>query len=187
MEHYNMLIIEEESPGLRVIQTNAYQYIISNNPGLIHENCGDFYSKVHVDELAEAIYRALDKDFMGSKLNKDLIVVDALTFNPEVVEMEKDYIIRELKGVRIYSPKLHTSEAENVNLAYSFFGVMALENLFSDGSGPYGSLQLSLLNKYDEFGTKLAINTIKRVIAEEEKRKTCPKTKKEKSYKESRS
>ena len=178
MEHYNMLIIEEESPGLRVIQTNAYQYIISNNPGLIHENCGDFYSKVHVDELAEAIYRALDKDFMGSKLNKDLIVVDASEFNQEVVEMEKDYIIRELKGVRIYSPKLHTSEAENVNLAYSFLGVMALENLFSDGPGPYGSLQLSLLNKYDEFGTNLAINTITKLLNQKKKNLQNQKRKK---------
>ena len=87
-----MLIVEEESPGLRVIQTEAYRNLIEKSPGLIHENCGDFYSKVHVDRLPEAVSKALDKNFMGPKLNQDLVIVDASTFNPEFAEIEKDYL-----------------------------------------------------------------------------------------------
>ena len=137
-----MLIVEEEYPGLRVIQTEAYGSLIRNNPGLIHENCGDFYSKVRVEGLPEAVIGALDKEFMGKKLNQDLVIVDASTFNPKVADMEKDYLIREVDGVRVYSPKLHTLDAMNVSQTYGLFGVMAVEDLFAGEQ--QGTLQVSL-------------------------------------------
>jgi len=143
-----MLIVEDESPGLRVIQTEAYRNLIEKSPGLIHENCGDFYSKVHVDRLPEAVSKALDKNFMGPKLNQDLVIVDASTFNPEFAEIEKDYLVREVDGIRIYSPKLHTPEATNVSQTYSLFGIIAVEDLFADG--PKGTLQVSLENFFEE-------------------------------------
>jgi len=34
MEHYNMMVVEEESPGLRIIQTESYIRLIAENPGL---------------------------------------------------------------------------------------------------------------------------------------------------------
>lgn len=54
MEHYNLLIILEKSEegtledwvGLRVIQTPAYINLLQQHSGLVHENCGDFYSEI---------------------------------------------------------------------------------------------------------------------------------------------
>lgn len=136
-----MLIVENESPGLRIIQTDAYKRLINNNPGLIHENMGDFYSEIPVNNLADVVYNALDEDFMGKKLNKDAVIVDASEFDPTVTET-KDYIIRESDGIRIYSPELHTPDATNINLAYGLFGVMFVEKIVSKEQ--QGSLQKEL-------------------------------------------
>lgn len=202
MERYNLLLIVEkiffsdinknvyktlETPGLRVIQTKEYLNIIGKNPGLLHENLGDFYSKVPVDELAEAVYKALDKDFLGNKLNKNLIIVDASEFNPAVAEIKKYYLIREDHGIGFYLTERQTPGSTIINhQRYCTYGAMAVEYLFSDEQK--GSLQVSLgktgawanTTIYDMLVDELegstsnddyAINTLKKVIAEEEKKK----------------
>jgi len=149
MERYSMLIAEEESPGLRIIQTEAYRDLIGRNPGLIHENCGDFYSDIPVNELSEAVYKALDREFIGTKLNRDIVIVDASTFNPDVAEMEKNYLVREVDGIRIYAPKLHIPEAEYVSQSYGLFGLMFIGDLFFNER--QGSLQVSLRKLEERF------------------------------------
>lgn len=201
MEHYNLLLILEkiffsginknvyktlETPGLRVIQTEEYLNIIGKNPGLLHENLGDFYSKVPVDELAEAVYKAFDRELDG-KLNKNLIIVDASEFNPAVAEIKKDYLIREDHGIGFYLTKHQTPGSTIINhQRYCTYGAMAVEYLFSDEQN--GSLQVSLgktkawanTTIYDMLVDELegstsndnyAINTLKKVIKEKEKKK----------------
>lgn len=141
MEQYNMLIVETEMPGLRIIQTDAYKKLIGNNPGLIHENLGDFYSKTPVHGLSDVVYGALDIEIMGRRLNQNMIVVDASQFNPSNIDAKKDYLIRESDGVRLYDPALHTQDTTNVSLAYGLFGAMFVDSLFSNEKE--GSLQKS--------------------------------------------
>jgi|SRR3989338_8610968 len=147
MEHYNLLFVEEESPGLKIIQTEAYRSLIKQNPGLIHQNLGDFYSDVPIDGLAEAVFRLLDVEFMGKKLNQDFLVVDLKTFDPKIAQMEREYIIREDDGLRLYVPTFHTAEETNAVQKYTAFGAIFMQYLFSDKQ--YGSLQASLKKAQD--------------------------------------
>ena len=132
------MIIGRELPGLKIIQTEKYLDLVKNNPGLVHENCGDFYSRVRVGELPEAVYQILDRD----KLNRDLIIVDDSTFNSEFAKMGIDYLIRGFDGIGIYSPELHASDVTDANQVYGLFGAIVAEGLFSDEK--LGSLQVGL-------------------------------------------
>ena len=145
MEHYNMLFVEKDVPGLKIIRTEAYQGLLQQNPGLLHENFGDFYSPVPVDGLSDAIYRALDKEFRGKKLNQDLEIVDYLTFNPAQAEMGKDYLVREVDGIRVYMPRLPILSC----FEYNLFGLLFVGHLFSDKL--QGSLQVSLKEIEEKF------------------------------------
>ncbi len=137
-----MLIVENESPGLRIIQTDAYKRLIDNNPGFIHENMGDFYSEVPVNNLADAVNNTLEMEYRGKKLNQNLVTVDASRFDPLTHPEAKNYLIKEIDGIRFYFPPLHTSDARFVSLTYGLIGVMVVEKIVSKEK--QGSLQEQL-------------------------------------------
>ena len=128
MERYNLLIVENE--GIRIIQTDAYVKLIQANPSLIHQNQGDFYSEVPVSDLADAVYRSLDREVMGEKGNQDLVIVESLDHNS--LDEEKEYLVKEEEGIRIYCPSLHTEDARLASEEYCMGSMMFIEDLFSD-------------------------------------------------------
>ncbi|MFA6460796.1 MAG: hypothetical protein WCV90_00885 [Candidatus Woesearchaeota archaeon] len=158
MERYNLIILEGDAPGINIIRTPVYQGLVDFNPGLIHENCGDFYSEVSLEGLADAVYRSLDQEVLGEKMNADVVIVDSATFTSASfsVDPDKDYLIKESAGVRIYSPSLHQPDAKHVaREAYALYALGAVEGLLSETKK--GSLQVSL----DDLGERLRTLTEK--------------------------
>jgi len=134
-----MLIVDDELPGLKIIQTSSYKRLIKSNPGFIHDNWGDFYSEVPVKELSDVIYEALDVEYNGHKANCDAVVVDASNFNQKTVEAKKEYHIKEPHGLRIYSPAIQETTLGDAKLTYFLYAMLFVESLFSKKQ--HGSLQ----------------------------------------------
>ncbi len=128
---YNVLFFDKE--GLRILTSEAYQRLIQQTPSLMHENLGDFYSEVPCDSLSDKIYNLLDnQDFMGSKMSEDLIIIESSSFDQDYCDIEKDYLIKEREGIRLYYPGLHLKHnTKTIQLIYSIC-ITALEGLFSN-------------------------------------------------------
>lgn len=139
MHQYNLLISDSKEIGLRIIQTESYVTLIQRNPGLPHENCGDFYSHVPVDGLAQIVHDALKKNLGNSK--DPLYVINS--FHADKVDMHADYIIKEKDGLRLYSPELHTPDSKDTEAIYSIVALTFIEELFTNEKR--GSLQQSLI------------------------------------------
>lgn len=153
MEQYNLLIIEQDSPGLRIIQTQAYKNLITTNPRLVHKNAGDFYSNIPVADLSDIVCKTFEQELFGKKLNENMVVVDAATFNQQETDTKKDYLIREIDGIRLYSPQFHTTNAGNVSELYSFIGLLFIEKLFAEEQE--GSLQQGLRKAFEDLKPSL--------------------------------
>ncbi len=141
MEHYNLILIDHgERAGLNILQSDAYVALVTENPDLMHENKGDFYSDVSVDQLAQRIYDALNKEFDGKKLNAQAKVVASADFEPED-DSDIDYIVQEPQGVRLYDPNCHKEEVKGSerSMVYEWISLCFVEDLFSQEKE--GSLQ----------------------------------------------
>lgn len=137
MERYNVLYMEDEFPGLSIIQTGAYVGLIQARPGLKHQNWGDFYSSISLENFAEATYNALENSLFsvsGKKLNSDLVIIESSVFNNTNADVSKDYLIKEASGIRLYSPSLHLENAkyEFIEAMYGIVAIGFLEELFCD-------------------------------------------------------
>ncbi len=151
MFRYNLFFAEKDESfkGLNIIETSAYISLVANNPGLIHENEGDFYSKVSVSELSDVIYKALGEFEIGKeKLSKDLVILDE-GFDKSSLNPEKDYLIKREHGIRIYCPGLYISEGLDRSVAYALLGFAFFDYLFCDEMK--GSLQKTMEEISDLF------------------------------------
>ncbi|MEK6900255.1 MAG: hypothetical protein AABX05_03970 [Nanoarchaeota archaeon] len=142
MQRYNLLLCEEGSlEGLCILKTEAYVARIQQEPGMPHENLGDFYSEVPCEELADKIYQLLQEADL--RLVDNLVITDALSFEPDRCDNSKDYIVKEEHGTRLYvSPDDLQKFAEKGVIAervYFLASEKFLPRLFSDYKE--GSLQ----------------------------------------------
>ncbi len=133
MEHYNLLYVEEGSPGLYVLRTREENSLVQKLSELPHENIGDFYSNVPCEELANRVSQILHEASLARKIE----VVDAHSFDENKIDDRKDYIIREKKGVRIYLSEACRRDRREL---YEEFSAYFLEALFSNEKE--GSIQI---------------------------------------------
>ncbi len=147
MEHYNAVYFPEKEPGLRIIQSYAYIGMVSDNPGMLHTNHGDFYSDVPVGGLSDVIIRELEAEVFGEKMNSDLVAILSANFNPLDIDEEKDYLISEPWGIRLYAPSTFKDNPFSAEEIYTFVALMFIEKLFSKEKK--GSLQLSLEKSFE--------------------------------------
>jgi hypothetical protein len=138
MERYNALFMEGESPGLHLLKTDAYVRLIQENPGLVHENWGDFYIDMPHFHLAERIWWALEEE----GLNEDADIVEADSFDHSSCDPTRDYIIKSQDGVRLYSPEVHEEGELDAEVAYGLLCCDLADEVFSQTKE--GSLQKDL-------------------------------------------
>jgi len=161
MEQYNLLLVYEspELMGLNIMKTDAYKKLIERDPGLIHDNLGDFFSDVSCSGLADTIHKILASG-PDRKSMDWLQVVDAQSF--DITEVNKSatkaigdyheeeavdspdvptYLVKEDNGIRFYNPLIYVGEGQlpNQRVEYFAFATKFVEELFSDKKA--GSLQ----------------------------------------------
>ncbi len=133
---YNVLFIEQESPGLYIITADSCDSIIQQKQGIILENYGDFYSEVQCKDLDNRIYQLLEK----AEAAENIKIIAANLFEEKNVDFNLDYIIKSDTGVRLYSPGVHQKDYSlGAEAAYFVISMFFLEDLFS--SEKEGSLQ----------------------------------------------
>jgi len=135
MEHYNLLYVEEGPSGLYVLRTSEEDSLVQRLSTSPHQNIGDFYSNVPSEELADRISQILQK----ASLSMEIVVVNQGSFDESKADLQKEYIIKEKAGVRIYLPGAGGTNQHKQEL-YQDRSMDFLEALFSDEKE--GSLQI---------------------------------------------
>ena len=133
MNQYNMMILEDGPiVGLHILQTSAYVTMIRENPGLLHENVGDFYSNTAVEDLGTVIL-ATDVEHQGASLMDDVVLVNASEVDSLDCNKSTDYVIQGETGVRLYSPDAQLSgKSDEIRTMYSMISLPVLEALSID-------------------------------------------------------
>ncbi|MFT4261688.1 MAG: hypothetical protein ACMXX9_04625 [Candidatus Woesearchaeota archaeon] len=98
----------------------------------MHDNWGDFYSDHKVEELSDVIYRSLNKHTDEEYSTNDLLIVNASDFKLQQPDIDKDYIIKENNGVRLFLPAAHDNPPYSLQEVYGFLSLFFVEDLFSD-------------------------------------------------------
>jgi|SRR3989338_242317 len=142
MERYNLLVVEGEEPGLKIMRTATYASLVAQDPSLIHKNFGDFYSDVSCADLADRVYQALGQEDVEGRLNELTVIVDAASFDQNSCDPEKEYLVRDESGVWFYSPGLHQKDPMGASQAYTTAAFLVIRNLVTDKQE--GSLQKQL-------------------------------------------
>ena len=142
MERYNLLVVEGDVPGLKIMRTDTYMSLVAQDPGLIHKNFGDFYSDVPCADLADRVYQALGQEGAERRLNELTVIVDAASFDQSACDHEKEYLVREENGVWFYSPGLHQENPLGASQVYTSAALRIIEYLITDKQE--GSLQRSI-------------------------------------------
>ncbi|HLD40129.1 MAG TPA: hypothetical protein VJB13_03240 [Candidatus Nanoarchaeia archaeon] len=141
MHQYQVLLIEKEFPGLHILTTESYASLKQQQPPFPHEDWGDFYSEVGLDSLADTIYQSLQNNGVA----EDARIISVRSFDEKNCDPDKDYIIKEVTGVRIYSPSIHSAIPQDEiiflepEVVYFLVSTCFLEDLFSPQQE--GSLQ----------------------------------------------
>ena len=75
MERYNLLLMGTGNQGIRVLTTESYTSLIEENPGLKHQNQGDFYSGISIEDLPERIYDSIDREAKKRSVDNNTVIV----------------------------------------------------------------------------------------------------------------
>ena len=135
MERYNLLFLENDNTiEYQVLKTDSYLSLLTQKPGLQHENYGDFYTTFSQESITSHVIEAVKNVTMEASPSEmdEIIHVDHESSVPQEITSSQTYIMAREHGISLWQWKPTSEVAISCWHEWSLiYGVSIVDKLFS--------------------------------------------------------